>query len=88
MSKNKILIFIKMVIREFYLNEENTDLYVEFSTRKDRDDFYRVLTLSRLDIEYYSPTIIDDLEDIDEDMIIEVLEEYIKHNGLPEEKIL
>jgi hypothetical protein len=77
-----------MVIREFYLNEENTDLYVEFSTRKDRDDFYRVLTLSRLDIEYYSPTIIEDLDDLDEDTIIDVLEEYIKHNGLPEEKIL
>ena len=77
-----------MVIREFYLNEETEEFYIEFSTKKDRDNFYRVLTLSRIDIEFYSPIIFEHLDDIDQDTIIDVLEEYFKHNALPEEKIL
>ena len=60
-----------MIIREFYLNEEETGLYIEFSTKEDGDDFYRVLELSKPDIEYYSPTIIEDLEELDEDLIKE-----------------
>jgi hypothetical protein len=40
-----------MIIREFYLNEEETGLYIEFSTKEDGDDFYRVLELSKPDIE-------------------------------------
>ena len=65
-----------MIIREFYLNEEETGLYIEFSTKEDGDDFYRVLELSKPDIEYYSPTIIEDLEELDEDSIIDLIEEY------------
>jgi hypothetical protein len=77
-----------MIIREFYINEEETGLYIEFSTKEDGDDFYRVLELSKPDIEYYSPTIIEDLEELDEDLIIDLIEEYLNHKPLPEEKIL
>jgi hypothetical protein len=77
-----------MTIREFYLNEDTGGLYVEFSTKKDGDDFYRVLELSRNEIEYYSPTLLDDDNEIDEDFISELLFEYSKHNELPEEEIL
>ena len=77
-----------MIIREFYLNEEETGLYIEFSTKEDGDDFYRVLELSKPDIEYYSPTIIEDLEELDEDSIIDLIEEYLNPKALPEEKIL
>lgn len=77
-----------MVIREFYLNEDNGGLYVEFSTKKDGDDFYRVIELTREDIKYYSPTILDEDTEIDEDFISELLSEYSKNNELPEEEIL
>jgi hypothetical protein len=77
-----------MTIREFYLNEDTGGLYVEFSTKKDGDDFYRVLELTRNEIEYYSPTLLDDDNEIDEDFISELLFEYSKHNELPEEEIL
>lgn len=77
-----------MIIREFYLNEDNGGLYVEFSTKKDGDDFYRVIELTREDIKYYSPTILDDDTEIDEDFISELLSEYSKNNKLPEEEIL
>ena len=77
-----------MIIREYYLNEDTGGLYVEFSTKNDGDDFYRVIELTRDDIEYYSPTILDEDIEIDEDFIIELLFEYSKHNDLPEEEIL
>ena len=77
-----------MIIREYYLNEDTGGLYVEFSTNKDSDDFYRVIELTRDDIEYYSPTILDEDVEIDEDFISELLFEYSKHNDLPEEEIL
>jgi hypothetical protein len=77
-----------MIIREYYLNEDTGGLYVEFSTNKDGDDFYRVIELTRDDIEYYSPTILDEDVEIDEDFISELLFEYSKHNDLPEEEIL
>ena len=77
-----------MIIREFYLNEDTGGLYVEFSTKNDGDDFYRVLELTRDDIEYYSPTLLDEDNEIDEDFISELLFEYSKHNELPEEEIL
>jgi hypothetical protein len=51
-----------MNIIEFYYNEENENLYIEFSTDNDGDSFYRVLEITFHDIEYYSPTIIDESE--------------------------
>ncbi len=76
-----------MNILEFYYNENNRLLYVEFSTNEDGDNFYRVLELGFEDIEYYSPNIIHekDLEDIDEDFVIEILIQYLNDNDLPEQ---
>lgn len=69
---------------------ENRNLNVEFSTIEDGDKFYRTLNLSLNDIEYYSPTIIieRDLYNIDEDFVIELINQYLKENDLPEEESL
>lgn len=79
-----------MTIHEYYYNDDNRVLYVEFSTKEDGDSFYRVLELSYEDIVYYSPEIIEegDLEEIDEDFIIELINGYSDENGLPEELTL
>lgn len=79
-----------MTIIEYFYNDENRTLYVEFSTRKDRDRYYRVIELVFEDIEYNSPTIIteDEMNEIDEDFIIDLLNQYFEDNKLPEEKTL
>jgi hypothetical protein len=79
-----------MIIHEFYYNDDNRRLYIEFSTDDDSDDFYRVLNLGFEDVEYYSPEIIveEDMGDIDEDFVKELITQYGKENDLPEEKIL
>jgi hypothetical protein len=79
-----------MIIHEFYYNDDNRTLYVEFSTDDDSDNFYRVLNLGFEDVEYYSPEIIveGDMEDIDEDFVKELIAQYGKENDLPEEKTL
>jgi hypothetical protein len=79
-----------MNILEYYYNDDNRGLYVEFSTDKDGDSFYRVLQLNYEDIEYYSPEIVDELDlvDMDEDFIKDLIEQYLKENDLPEEKSL
>jgi hypothetical protein len=76
-----------MNILEFYYNDTNRMLYVEFSTDEDGDNFYHVLELSFQDIEYYSPDIIHerDLDDIDEDFVIDILVQYLNDNDLPEQ---
>jgi hypothetical protein len=79
-----------MIIHEFYYNDDNRRLYIEFSTDDDSDNFYRVLNLGFEDVEYYSPEIIveEDMEDIDEDFVKELITQYGKENDLPEEKTL
>lgn len=79
-----------MIIHEFYYNDDNRTLYVEFSTDDDSDNFYRVLNLGFEDVEYYSPEIIveEDMEDIDEYFVKELIVQYGKENDLPEEKTL
>jgi hypothetical protein len=79
-----------MTIHEYYYNEDNRRLYVEFSTRKDSDKFYRILELDFADIELYSPEIIDeyDLNEIEEDFIIDLINQYLIDNDLPDEIIL
>lgn len=79
-----------MIIHEFYYNDDNRTLYVEFSTDDDSDNFYRVLNLGFEDVEYYSPEIIveEDMEDIDGDFVKELIVQYGKENDLPEEKTL
>jgi hypothetical protein len=76
-----------MNILEYYYNDNNRMLYIEFSTDEDGDNYYRVLKLSFDDVEYYSPQLIseDDMEEIDEDFINDLIEEYLKENNLPEE---
>lgn len=79
-----------MKIHEFYYNEDLGRLYVEFSTKSDGNDFYRILDLVYEDIEYYSPDIIteEDLKDIDKSFIIDLITQYLKENDLPEEQSL
>jgi hypothetical protein len=80
-----------MKIQEHYYNEDNGRLYVEFSTKKDGDKFYRILELDYEEIEFYSPTIIyeeDLLGEIDESLIIDIIFEYLKDNDLPDEIVL
>lgn len=79
-----------MDILEFYYNDDNRRLYVEFSMKEDVDKFYRTIDLDFEDIELYSPNIIteDDIENIDNEFIIELLNQYFKENDLPEEETL
>lgn len=79
-----------MIIHEYYYNEHSRRLYVEFSTKEDKDRFYRILELDYNDIEYYSPEIIEesDMDNIDEEFIIDVVTQYLKENDLPDEIIL
>ena len=76
-----------MDILEHYYNDERGLLLIEFSTNEDGDDFYRRLELQFNEIQYYSPTIIDeyDLSDVDKDFIIELLNQYLMNNDLPEQ---
>jgi hypothetical protein len=79
-----------MVIHEFYYNEDNGRLYIEFSTDADGDNFYRILELSYDEIELYSPDIIseEDLLEIDDDYIVELVKQYLINNDLPDEIVL
>jgi hypothetical protein len=79
-----------MNIIEYYYNDNNGRLYIEFSTKEDGDKFYRTIELGFDDIEYYSPNIITkkEMEDIDNDFLIELLDQYFKENELPEEETL
>ena len=74
-----------MTIHEFYYNIRR--LYVEFSTKEDGDEFYRILELQYEDIIYYSVDIIDetDIKQFDESSVIELIEQYLLDNDLPEE---
>ena len=76
-----------MNIIEYYYNDDNRMLYVEFSTNQDGDNSYRVLELILEDVMLYSPSIIheDDTYNMDENDIIEVSEQYLLDNDLPEE---
>jgi glutamate formiminotransferase len=77
-----------MYIHEYYYN--NRRLYVEFSTKEDGDDFYRILELVYEDVVYYYTDIIDevDVNEFDENSIIDVIKGYLKENDLPEQLTL
>jgi hypothetical protein len=79
-----------MYIREFYYNDDNRMLYVEFSTDNDGEDTYRVLELTVEDVMYYSPNIIyeSDMYDMEESNVVEIINQYSTENDLPEESIL
>ena len=77
-----------MYIHEYYYN--NRRLYVEFSTKEDGDDFYRILELVYEDVVYYYTDIIDevDVKEFDENSIIDLIKGYLKENDLPEQLTL
>jgi hypothetical protein len=79
-----------MYIREFYYNDDNRILYVEFSTDNDGDETYRVLELTIEDVMYYSPSIIheNDMYNMEESDVVELIDQYSKENELPEESLL
>jgi hypothetical protein len=79
-----------MIIHNFYYNEKNQTLQVEFSFKDDAENTYRIDELIFRDIELHSPTIITkrDMEDIDNDFVSELLIEFYKHNEPPKEEFL
>lgn len=79
-----------MNIYNFYYNDNSRILHVEFSTKNDDENVYRIEEINFNDIEYYSPTIINeiDMKDIDENFISELLEEFYKYNEMPKEELL
>lgn len=79
-----------MTIHEYYYNEENRTLYVEFSTKEDADQFYRILELGFADVELYSPEIIDEsgMNEVENDFIVDLINQYVNDNHLPDEIIL
>ena len=79
-----------MYIREFYYNDDNRMLYIEFSTKEDGDDSYRVLELIFEDVMYYTPNTMyeSDMYNMEETDIIELVEQYLLDNDLPEEQSL
>lgn len=74
-----------MRIHEYFYGGRR--LYVEFSTDQDGDEFYRVLELEYEDIIFYSPDIIteEDMGEIDDDLVIDIINQYIIDNQLPEQ---
>jgi hypothetical protein len=74
-----------MHIHEYFYG--NRRLYIEFSTDQDGDEFYRVLDLDYDDVIFYSPDIIteEDLREIEEDFVIDIINQYIINNQLPEQ---
>jgi hypothetical protein len=77
-----------MKIRDYYFSEDTNRLYVEFSTKKDGDDFYRSIELEFGIVQYYSAEIIGDFDDVDQDVIKDVLKNYFLDHDLPEETML
>jgi hypothetical protein len=65
-------------------------LYVKFSTEEDGDDVYRILELIFEDVMFYTPNIMyeSDMYNMDENDIIELVEQYLLDNDLPEEQSL
>jgi len=79
-----------MNIHNFFYNDDNKIINIEFSLQNDDDNIYRTLELTYDDVEYYSPTLIyeNEMKFIDNSFIIELLEEYFKENDYPNEKLL
>lgn len=78
-----------MEIIDYYYDDMDQILEVTFTT-DSTGDYYRTVKLSLETIKYYYPTHIDEEEiiDSDDDLILEILEEYFKENEMPDEEIL
>ena len=76
-----------MTIIEYYYNDANRMLYVEFSMDVDEDSFYRVLELHFNDLEFYAPEIIyeGDMDDIEKNMVKDIILSYLEDNDAPEQ---
>jgi len=76
-----------MTIIEYYYNDANRMLYVEFSMDVDEDSFYRALELHFNDLEFYAPEIIyeGDMDEIEENMVKEIILSYLEDNDEPEQ---
>lgn len=79
-----------MIIHEFYYNDNNETLEVEFSLNDDSENTYRSVSLNFKEIEYYSPSLVNrnDMYDIDQSFVSELLMEYFQENNYPEERLL
>ena len=79
-----------MIIREFFINKDYQTLYIEFLMDEDKEDNYRTVELSFIDVIYYSPYSIEeyDIETLNVDDITEIIEEYLIENDLPEQQYL
>jgi hypothetical protein len=76
-----------MKLINYYYDDVNRFLTIDFSLKEDKDEFYRSLEMEYSDIEYYSPDIIDedDLVNIDKSFIKDLINEYLKQNEPPEQ---
>ena len=76
-----------MTILDYSFIEEKGVLNVYFTIKEDEEDVDRALTFYFWDIEYYLPTItsVDDLSHITEDMVHELVVQYLKENEFLEE---
>lgn len=79
-----------MNIHNYFYNEDTTILSVDFSTVADGDDFYRNLSLTIDEVNYYSPDFIseDDLMDIEDFILVDIVENYCQRRDLPEQILL
>lgn len=79
-----------MIIRNYFYDEYLKNLYVEFSTKEDGDDYYRILELEYNDIMLYIPDAIDDedLISLRKKNVVEIIMQYLLDNELPEKECL
>ena len=77
-----------MEIFEFYYDDMEQDMVILFNINAD-SDLHRRINLSLDELMYYSPVILEeeDIVDCDEDTVLEILNEYLKENDLPEEEL-
>lgn len=77
-----------MEIFEFYYDDMEQDMIILFNVNAD-SDLHRRINLSLDELMYYSPVILEeeDIVDCDVDTVLEILNEYLKENDLPEEEL-
>jgi hypothetical protein len=77
-----------MKIYEFYYDDMEQDMVILFNINAD-SYLHRRINLSLDELMYYSPVILEeeDIVDCDEDIVLDILNEYLKENDLPEEEL-
>lgn len=77
-----------MEIFEFYYDDMEQDMIILFNVNAD-SDLHRRINLSLDELMYYSPVILEegDIINCDVDTVLEILNEYLKENDLPEEEL-